>query len=224
MPSGIGHMNMDGFAALRRDFVILPIAALNTYVVNAASVTSAVAGDALTRTTPGQRPLVYARRLNVIKTDASGSTLQVVLRIRGKRFGRDIEEIVSCVAAGTETVNGTRVYDEVTSVTILSITGAAASDTVSVGVDANWLGLQAPLRSKADFLGIHKIANGTPDATNGVIPKSVVTAAQIDTRDSAINVQSIYSAVIAVTDRYVIDYFAKGQNPTNIARSGVKFG
>ena len=231
MPVGIGHLNNDpqGFNSLTREDILLPIAQDANYFSSATSggaqgnfdISASVAGTPVFLSVEAAKPLFYARRPQATMTDSSGSTLRVSLRITGRRFGRTVVQNIDLVTSGTA-VSGTRVIDEITSVVITSITANAASDVLVVGFDNAWLGLTKPIKNKNDINMVYKIAAGTPDAA-GPKTKADLTAAMVNVADAAIDVNALYGAGIAVTDRYLIEYFANGF-PAFLQRSGKRLG
>jgi hypothetical protein len=232
MPVGISQKNVDpqSFLAITRDQIQFPIAANTTFFSSATSggtsaaqsIASSVAGDVMNLSAHGQRPLPYARRLTFTKTDAASDTLRLTVQVIGRRFGNLVREVVEMVAEGTETVSSVYMYDEVTSVTIVSVTANTTSDTLSIGVDGLWLGLLKPIKSVRDVNSVFKIANGTPNAGGPKI-KSEFTSALVDVRSGGINVHGLHSNTsIAVTDIYVINYFAHGE-PEFVQRAGVLY-
>jgi hypothetical protein len=234
MPVGITHQNLDpqSFLALMREQIILPIAQDANYFSSATSggaqgsfsLTSAVPGTSVFLSTEAAKPLYYARRPQITMTDASGSDLRVAVRITGKRFGRTVIQDIDAGATSGTAVAGSRVIDEITSVVVKSIMSPAASDTLVVGFDDSWLGLQYPIKSKNDIKMVYKIANGTPDAAGPKV-SSDITAAMVNIQDAALDVKALYSATaIAVTDRYLLEYFVAPGSPQFVVRSGKRLG
>lgn len=231
MTVGIGHQNMDptGFTGLVRETIHWPIAQDADYFTSATSggaqgafsiATSAV-GDSVFLSAEAAKPLYYGRRPQATMTDASGTTLRVTVRITGKRFGRPVVQDIACVTSGTA-VSGTRVIDEVTSIKIISMTANAGSDELVVGLDSEWLGLRQPIKSKNDINMVYKVSTVTPD-TAGPKTKSDITAAMVNVVDSAIDFKALYSAVIAVTHTYLVEYFSAG-GPASMLRVGKRLG
>lgn len=233
MPIGITHKNFDptSFPALVRETIEKPIASDTNYFSSATSggaqgsfdISASTVGTTVFLSSEAARPLYYARRPQATMTDASGTTLRVTLRVTGKRFGRPVVQNIDLVASGTA-VQGTRVIDEITEVKIIAITANAASDVLIVGFDDSWLGLKQPIKSKNDINMVYKIANGTPDAA-GPKMKGDLTAAMVNLQDAAIDVKTLYSSAIAVTDQYLIEYFSTGASgPDSVVRSGKRLG
>lgn len=234
MPAGLSHKNMDpqGFMALVREDILLPIAADTNYFSSATdggaqaavNISASVAGDVVNLSATGKRPLFYGRLPTITTVEASGTALAVTVRLTCKRFGRMFyQDIAALTGVGSQTVKGSRLVDEVTAMTILSISGNAASDTLAVGFDDSWLGLRAPFKSNASIKMVYKIAAGTPDA-NGPKMSSDVTAAMVKAnKDSGIDVNTLFSGAIAVTDRYLVEYIADGE-PSFFLRSGLRLG
>lgn len=233
MGLGLSHKNMDpnGFMGLIREDILLPIAADSNYFSSttdggsqgAKDIAASVAGDSIFRSATGKRPLFYARRPTITTVDNSGTNLSVTVRLSCRRFGRLFtQDITATGAGGGETVAGTRVCDEILSMKIISISNNAASDTLSVGFDDSWLGLRVPFKSHKSIRMVYKIANGTPDA-NGPKKESDMTAALVNTTDAALDVKTLYSSAIAVTDRYLIEYIGDGA-VLEFQRVGMRFG
>ena len=226
------QVDKDSFLGLEREDILLPVAADADYFSSATdggaqaavSITSAVAGTAINRSATGKRPLIYGRRPSITSVDNSGTNLSVTVRIKGKRFGDEVvQDITATGAGGGETVLGTKVVDEVTSITVIAISNAAASDTLSVGFDGRFLGLAKPIRAYTDVRMVFKIANGTPDAAG---PKYTAdfTSSIVKVADSSIDVYTLYSNTsVAVTDRYVVEYLAGAASKGFFRRSGLRF-
>lgn len=233
MGLGLSHKNMDreGFMALVRDDIIYPLAADADYFSSATdggsqaavSITSAVVGDTINRSATGKKPLFYARRPTLTLTDASGTSLTLTVRLTCRRFGRTFTQDISSTGASSGTaVSGTRVCDEVVSIKIIEISNAAASDTAAIGFDGAWIGLRMPFASEKSFRMVHKIAAGTPDS-GGPKTQANISADLVNVVDAAIDLSTLYSAVIAVTHHYLIEYIADGPTP-GFQRSGYRFG
>jgi hypothetical protein len=232
MPLGISHdqVDRDSFLGLQRELIELPVAASANYFSSASdggaqaavSITAATPGTVINRSAQGKRPLFYARRPQLTLVDAAGSSLAVTVRLVGRRFGKLVVQDIS--GTGSSTNEGTRVIDELVSATIVAIANAAASDTAAIGFDGKWLGLKCPLRSRADVRMAYKIAAGTPDAAGPKV-NADVTAAMVNLRDSALDVHALYgSTLIAVTDRYLLEYVAAGSGNSFFVRKGARLG
>lgn len=195
---------------------LLPIAADVDYAVTAADISTAVAGDALTLLTAcaAGTPLAYPRMPTITSVDASGTNLSVTVRIVGRRFGKTVtQDITATGAGGGETVTGTKIIDEFVSASIASISNAAASDTVAVGVDSKWLGLPKRIKNVYSMKKLFKIANGTPTSTGCVAMATLQSTSVIDVDQAAINVYAACgNTAIAVTDRYLVEFIPDGQD------------
>lgn len=229
MGIGLEQIDPNGFLALTREDILLPIATDDDYFTSATSggtpgnfsVTSAVPGTAVFLSAQAAKPLFYGRRPQATMVDNTGGDLRMTLRITGRRFGRPVVQDISLTTSGTA-VQGSRVIDEIVDIKIVSITAPAASDTVRVGFDDSWIGLTRSILNKNSIKMIYKIANGTPDA-NGPKIRTDITAAMVEAKSSAIDVKTLFSAAIAVTDRYLIEYFANG-NTKDLQISGKRLG
>ena len=233
MPSGLSHVNMDpqGFMALQRDFIAYQQPLTTNYFSSATaggsagnfSIATSVVGDSVFISDNAAFPLMAARRPQATMTDASGSDLRVTIRITGKRFGKTAVQDIACVASGTA-VEGTRVIDEITSIKIISITANAASDVLVVGFDGKWAGLLKPIKSFRDLNMVHRRVGTTADTAPKT--KTTFTSAMVNVQDSAIDLNAIYggSAPILAADCYQVEYFANGQGPAFVERSGKRLG
>lgn len=233
MALGISYQNVDksSFLGLRRDHLLFPLAADTNYLSAATAggaqaavdISASVVGDLVNRSAQGIRPLIYGRRPAITTVDAAGTNLSVTVRVVGRRFGRQVtQDITATGAGGGETVNGSRVVDEIVSMTIIAIANNAASDTLAVGIDGVWLGLTAPLRAKSDVRMVMKAAAGTPDAT-GTRYSADVTAAMVNLKDSALDLNALFSALLAVTDQYIVEYEASAAGIETFDRKGLRF-
>lgn len=224
----------DSFLGIARDHIHLPLAASTNGLSSAtdggsaaaASIASAAVGDTIFRSAAGKKPLsLCARRLAITKTDASGVTLKVTVRIPGRRWGVYFTEDVVLEAAGTETVHTERMYDELAGdPEIIHIEGNAASDTLAIGWDAKWVGLRQPIREVTCIRTVDRQVNGTRDTS----PKNSddVTAAMVKVADGGLDLSTLYSADMAATHTYDIEYLVGGDRAgrKNFKRSGLKYG
>ncbi len=212
----------------------LPIASDADYISSATdggspgnfSLTSAEGGDEVFRSAQGKRPFPgYGRLPQATKTDASGSDLQVTITVEGFRLGKFVTQDIALTAAGTETVKGTKLLDEVSRVFIKSISNPAASDTLAVGLDDSWLGLPFDISHKSAIRSILKIAAGTPDANGPKIQTDLTDVmVKLEAFGSGIDVKTLYSsAAIAVTDRYLMKVINNGSTRV-MSRVGTLLG
>lgn len=235
MPSGLTYDNVDkdSFLGLKREVFMWPIALDVDYFSSATSggaqgnfdCSASSAGTTVFKSLEAARPLYYARRPTLTITDASGTTLACVVRVVGRRFGEQVTQDITsgtAINATAVTAQGSRAIDEVVSLTILSISGNTTSDTLSVGLSGKWLGLMHPIRSWKDVKMIQKISTVTPDSTgprsSADLSSSLVTAV-----DSAVDIETLYSATIAVTHSYLVEYIAAGSGKGFARRKGLRF-
>jgi hypothetical protein len=220
MPIGIVTSNTSpqSFLRLEREWIVFPLAASTNYFSAASSggasatfsITSAVAGTAIPLSAPGGRPLRHARRPVVTITDAASADLACTVRVIGKRFGVFVTQDFVLAAGGTAAITGTRVLDEVTSAFVVSISGAAASDTVAIGFDAKRIGLSKPIRNVKSVKLVEKIASSTPSSANIRAGSEVQIAAVTGVQTASIDVSTatMFSADIVATDIYYVEYLA----------------
>jgi hypothetical protein len=224
MALGISYRNVDknSFLSIVRDDLFHPLAASTTFFVNAQTLNGLVVGTALTLTANAAAPMIYGRRPSITTFDNASSDLTCTVRVVGRRWGKQITQDIAATAGGTgATFTGTRILDEIVSATVVAVANNGASDTISVGFDDSWLGLVYPIRLKSDIRMVWRDVNGTPDN----LPKfnSDLTAAMLNLKDSAIDVKTLYSAAIAATHSYTIEYEAGGAGIENFDRKGLRF-
>ena len=233
MALGISYQNVDkaSFLGLRRDHLLFPLAADTDYLSAATEggaqaakdISASVVGTVVNRSAQGIRPLIYGRRPTVTTVDNAGTNLSVTVRIVGRRFGRQgTQDVTATGAGGGETVAGSRVVDEIVSQTIIAIANNTTSDTLAIGLDDSWLGLTAPIRAKSDLRMIMKSDNGTPNST-GTRYSADFTAAMVNLRDSAFDFNALFSAALAVTDQYIVEYEASAAGVETFDRKGLRF-
>lgn len=208
----------------------LPIAATANYFSSATdgggvgsfSCAASISGAEIFRSAQGKKSLHYGRLPAVVKTDASGTTLQVVVVLEGYRLGVFQRETISLIAAGTETVKSTKLFDEISKAYIASIIGNAASDTIQIGFDDSWLGLPFQISSKDAIRSVYKISSATPDANGPKVNTDITDAmVKLEKFGSGIDVKALYAATaIAVTDRYLMKIINNGSQSI-LNRQGV---
>lgn len=224
MTLGISFNNVDksSFLGLKRDFIIHPLAASNTYFVNAADISAVSAGSVLTLTAAAAKPLFDARLPTVTSVDSSGTNLSITVRITGRRFGVQFyQDVTATGTGGGETVKATHLMDEITSVKVIAVANNAASDTCSVGFDDSWIGLSCPIRKITDLRMAIRDNNGTLDS--GALFATSFTAARVKLPSSGIDLKSLFTT-IAANNIYMIEYEAAGGQQEVFPRSnGLRF-
>lgn len=235
MPLGISfnQIDKDSFLGLVREDFHWPLALDVDYFTAATEggaqgnfdCSASVAGTAIFKSVQAAKPLYHARRPSLTITDAAGTTLACTVRVIGRRFGELVtQDIVSGTAinATPVTSQGSKTIDEIVSMTILSITANAASDTLSVGFGGGFIGLKYPIRSWKDVKMVLKVATVTPDA-NGPKQSSDLSSTLVVAADSSIDLETLYSATIAVTHSYFIEYIAAQPGKAFARRKGLRF-
>lgn len=231
----------NSFLGLKKSWIINPLAATtNTLssateggVAAAQSLTGLAVGATIFRSGTGvsgnagagKRPFDYGRRLVFTKVDNASNDLRVTVRVPGRRLGVYFEEDIAMVAAGNETVFSTRIYDELAGAPkIIAITAPAASDTLAMGIDAKWFGLDVPFK---DFRSIRRIQRSVADVPDAS-PKYFAdfTAAMVKIGDAAIDLSTIFGTDALATHRYQIEYLVGGirGNRFEFQRQGLRFG
>lgn len=235
MPLGISYnqIDKDSFLGLVREDFHWPLALDVDYFSSATAggaqgnfdCSASVAGTAGFLSAQAIKPLYHARRPSISITDASGTTLTCTVRIVGRRFGELVtQDIVSATAqsATVVTTQGTKTIDELVSWTILAIANNTTSDVISVGFGGGFIGLRAPIRSWKDVKMVLKVSTVTPDA-NGPKQSSDLSSTLVDVKDASIDLETLYSATIAVTHSYFIEYIAAQAGKGFARRKGLRF-
>lgn len=160
--------------------------------------------------------LRVARKITLVLTDLSGGAggLSVTVQVNGHRFGKPISENVTttCTSGAATTSTTTQVFDQVTSVIVRTIVGAAAGDALTVGIDGSTLGLSKPIDSVNDVLSIVKIAAGTEN------PPVAISSTTVDVANSAI----VPGGAVIATDVFVVRYRAAvNKDDPGAGRNGV---
>lgn len=181
-----------------------------------------------------------ARLPTVTVTDAAFvAPLVANVRIIGKRFGKIVSQVITATSssAAAFTVAGTRCLDEIISMTVLTSSGNAASDTISVGFDGARLGLTAPIKNVRSVKFVEKIISGAPNASTGATtgtlaaadgPKALAVIQQpniVFPIDSSVDVSALFNNVaIANTDRFYFEFLGDGfQDEFERSPEGKKF-
>lgn len=202
---GLHDIGRRSFLKLRRDQLTNPQAVSVNKFVASVDPSTLSAGAALTLTTAGELLLRFARFPTLVLTDASGGVggLSVTVRFKGYRFGVPVQCDVTttCTNGNATTAIGTVMMDQMSEARILSITGDATGDALTVGQSGSALGLRARLASVNDVKSIINVANGTEAAA------VAVSSTSIDVANSA-----LIGITVAATDNWHVDYFALGDD------------
>lgn len=194
---GLTNQNVARFSRLRlRKETFVAFVADDDYIVASTDISATAAGDALTLAAAADGVLLpHGDRILVTPADASGTTLSVTLLIEGYRRGVAISE--SITVTGTTAGTTTKVFDEVSAITVTAISNNAASDTLKVGLSATRLGLWHGIEKASDVKRIIKRASaGTPSVV------AVVEDTSVDVDEDAIIITG------AAGDLYVVEYLA----------------
>lgn len=206
--SGLSASRVNPLSYLRQheDTFIHPLADDDNFVVESTDFSGITNGTALTLSSncPATRRMQYARSLfATLAADAGGETTSsITLVVKGVRFGEiQTENIAVSAAAGNSgTTNGTKVFDQILSVTPQDKVGDAG-DTIILGISGTTahgakLGLSRPIDAVTDVHLVLKDAAGTP-----AVP-TAISSSVIDADNSALIVPSN----IAVTDIWRVVY------------------
>ena len=161
----------------------------NTWIGTAASTASGAAAPTFGFIS---KMADYPRSLRVVATTGSGTAIQEACAITGKdQFGNTITETITALGTTTATAIGTKVFAEVTAVTVTQGTITADVGTVALGLGTagttTLFGLPFKLGGTADVVLYRWQSNGTSVPVNA----SGSTGMWVD---------ATYHAVKAVTD------------------------
>lgn len=198
-------------SALRmvREVIPNPRAVTANYVVAAGiDPTTLVSGQALTlASTASGLMFRCGRKVTLVLTDASGGGggFAATVEFAGHRFGKPITERVSvtCTSGAPTTGTTTQVFDQITSVTVRSVTGAAAADTITCGISGDGLGLAFPIDKVNDVLSIVKIVSGTEQTP------IAISATSVDVANSSFNHGG---TITAANDTFIVTYLKTCNN------------
>jgi len=204
------ELALRSFQRFQRVHIQNPRAVAAAIMVASVDPFTLTVGNFLTLLTLATQKFVYGRRITMTLNDASGNDLAVRVLIKGIRWGRPQQEVLTVTCTTTNDTVGTTalVYDQLTSVQLQSITGSSSGDALTMGWDGTTLGLPFPVDSIADVFSITRIANGTEQTP------TVVSTSTFDVADSA-----LIGLTIAATDQYIVDCLI-GQGDDGIGFSG----
>lgn len=191
-----------------REVIPNPRAVTVNYVVASVDPSTLSSGQALTlASTASGLMFRVARKVTLVLTDASGGGggLSVTVEFAGHRFGKPITErvTVTCTSGSATTGTTTQVFDQITSVTVRTITGAASGDALTCGISGDGLGLSFPIDKVNDVLSIVKIVSGTEAAP------IAISATSVDVANSAFNHGG---TITAANDTFVVTYLKTCNN------------
>jgi hypothetical protein len=195
---------VDERSALRmfREVIPNPRAVTVNYVVASVDPSGLSSGSALTlAATASGLMFRVARKVTLVLTDASGGGggLAATVEFFGHRFGKPINERVSvtCTSGAATTGTTTLVFDQITSVVVRTVTGAAAGDALTCGISGDGLGLAFPIDKVNDVLSIVKIVSGTEQTP------IAISATSVDVANSSFNHGG---TITAANDTFVVTY------------------
>lgn len=200
-----GNLNqIDERSALRmiREVIPNPRAVTVNYVAASVDPSGLSSGQALTlQAVVSGVMLRCARKLTLVLTDASGGGggLSVTVEFFGHRFGKPISERVTttCTSGAATTSTSTLVFDQVTSVVVRSISGAASGDALTCGISGDGLGLSFPIDKVTDVLSLVKIVSGTEQGP------TAISSTTVDVANSSFNHGG---TITAANDTFVVTY------------------
>lgn len=198
------------FARFKRVAFINPRAASAAIMVASVDPFALVVGNFLTLLTLASQKFVYGRRITMTLNDAAGDNLVVSVLIKGIRWGRPQSETLTVTCTTTNDTVGTSalVYDQLTSVQLLTITNSSVGDTLTMGWDGTTLGMPFPVDSLSEVFSITAINAGTEQTP------TVVSTTTFDVADSA-----LIGLTIAATQTFIVDALI-GNDDDGIGRNG----
>lgn len=176
----ITQNNLDPSSQLRLARYIFqnPIAAAVNSIVTSVDPSGLTLGAALTQATAFATTAVFrhARRPTLVLTDASGGAggLSVTVRIKGSRFGVFQQEdlTVTCTDGNATTGTAENAYDQISSITTVTITSAASGDALTMGITGA-LGFPFAIDRVEDVQLIYKIVSGNTETIIAVSSTTV---------------------------------------------------
>jgi hypothetical protein len=207
------QLSEDSHLRLVREVIMNPRATTANLIVASVDPSTLTAGQALTITYANLlRP---GRKITVTLNDAGPGGLAGTFQINGHRFGMPITENVTVTTTTTSDTVGTTtlVFDQVTSIKVLSLTDTGSGDALTVGISGDGLGLLHPIDEVNDVLSIQKIVSGTEQTP------IAISSTSVDTTNHAINHGG---AIISTSDIFVVTYLrSKKFDAPGLGRHGV---
>jgi hypothetical protein len=207
MPATGGmDLNQLGDKSLLRlvtDVFTYPRAADDDFCVVSVDPNGVTVGTALTLTAAAGKSLRHPRRVTLTVTDNSysaGAPLNILVRVVGHRNGRLQTEDLSVTTTdgnATEVVSD-KLFEQVTSATLIQKTNAAASDAIKLGIAGTALGLKYKIRSINDVVSITEIDAGTEQTG------TAISTTTIDPDQSCLQ-----GITIVATDIWEVKYLAR---------------
>lgn len=195
---------VDERSALRlvREVIPNPRAVTANFLVASVDPSGLTVGQTLTLQAAASGFLLRcARKPTLVLTDASGGGggLSVTVEFFGHRFGKPISERVTttCTSGAATTSTATLVFDQVTSIVVRTISGAASGDALTCGISGDGLGLAFPIDKVNDVLSIVKLVSGVEQAP------TAISATSVDVANSAFNHGG---TITAANDIFVVTY------------------
>lgn len=185
-----------------REVIPNPRAVTANFFVASVDPSGLSSGQALTLQSAASGFLLRcARKATLVLTDASGGGggLSVTVEFFGHRFGKPISERVTttCTSGAATTSTSTLVFDQITSIIVRTITGAASGDALTCGISGDGLGLAFPIDRVNDVLSIVKLVSGVEQSP------TAISATSVDVANSAFNHGG---TITAANDAFVVTY------------------
>lgn len=201
------QLEQDSLLRLKTDVILNPLATSVNKLVASVDPSTLSSGASLTLQASVSGLLLYpGRKPTLVLTDASGGGggLSVTATFNGTRLGIPVSADVSVTCtdgSATTGICGT-VMDQVTSIILRTITGAATGDALTCGISGDGLGLQNRIDRVEDVVSIVKIVSGvqqTPIA---------ISSTTVDVTNSSINHGG---TITAANDSFVVRYLVSQQ-------------
>lgn len=204
----IPQLAKDSLLRLERDFFFAPTAASTAAVVASVDPSGLTVGSNLTLLTLANGILLRrARRITfTVDDDDAGGGLSVTVRVRGYRWGIQIDERLTATAvSGTAvTVTSANCFDQIDSILLEDISTADAGDAIFAGLDGTSFGLDFPIDNVADVMSIINTSTNTEAAATAVSSTTVVAGAP--SGGAVAGGSYIKGITLAATDRWEVRY------------------
>lgn len=211
--SGGARANIPNDSAMQTDVVFVPnqLAASTTRFINAQSITAAAAGTEYAVASP-VNPNIGGRNAVLTQVEAAGATLAAVYEVHGfDQFGNPVVENTGTVASSA-TWTGTKIFQRVTKLKVVSISNPAASDTVSLG-DGDKVGIHRMFSADlAELIGASLI-----NAAGTTVTAKTVNTTNFDTTYFACKA-ALFGGTVTAGDSVAIAYRGTCRTPDDTSR------
>jgi hypothetical protein len=202
-------------SAMQSEIVFVPnqLAALATAYLSAEDISATVAGAVFAVSAANQFcPNLGGRNVGITLNEAAGSSLAMVFDVHGyDQFGNAIIERTGSVTEAAPHV-GTKIFQRVTKLVVVTTTGNAASDTLSAGY-LNKVGIPRMFSSTLEEL----IGASLIDAAGTTVTAKTVNTTNFDTTYYAAHA-ALFGGTVTAGDSLAIAYKGSSRTPDDTSR------